>query len=176
MVHAEAEERNGVQAAVRASLERNASFSSHTSASSLQPPDGLEQMARLPLIITESKEIHSSETKLELDMGDNGIGKTSCSDSVSNSHNRDASTNILENMAGKGKNDSSGSSKKLKADGSISLNSMCSDTIEAAVMDLEELVNRVKWIRGFLELGKPLSNTGQNPWKFLEHRASSTPK
>jgi hypothetical protein len=176
MVHAEAEGRNGVQAAVRASLERNASFSSHTSASSLQPPDGLEQMARLPLINTESKEIQASETKLELDMGDNGIGKTSYSDSVSNSHNRDASANILGNMAGKGKNDSSGSSKKLKADGSISLNSMCSDTIEAAVMDLEELVNRVKWIRGFLELGKPLSNSVQNPWKFLEHRASSTPK
>lgn len=176
MIHAEAKGRNGVQAAVRASLECNASFNSDISASSLQPTDGSEQMPGLPLIITTSKEIGTSETKLELDIGDIGIGKTSCSDSVSSSHFRDASANILGNTAGQGKNDSSGSSKKLKADGSISLNSMCSDTIEAAVMDLEELVNRAKWIRGFLELGKPLSNTVQNPWKFLEHRASSTPK
>lgn len=168
MVQAEGKGRKGVQAAASASLKCNSSFSSHSSASSLQIPDGSERMVKRPLSTAESKEIQTPETNLELD---NGIGKTSCSDSV-----RDVSANMVGTMARKGKDDNSGSSKKMKADGNFSLNSMCSNTLEAAVMDLEELVNRVKWIRGLLEYGKPLSSTMRNAWEFLEHRASSTPK
>ncbi|XP_059650907.1 uncharacterized protein LOC132297535 [Cornus florida] len=68
------------------------------------------------------------------------------------------------------------SSKKMRTGGSISINSMCSDTLEAAIMDLEELANRVKWLRSILEFGIPLSNAVRPPWKFVEHRASSAPK
>ncbi|KAF5452717.1 hypothetical protein F2P56_027683 [Juglans regia] len=166
--------RKEVQAAARASLEGNTSSSSHISESLSQPPDGFERMAKRPWSI--SKDTRTSETNFELDMVDTGIGKTSGSDSVSSSHVRDAPTDTVGTAAGKGKNNDAGSSKKMKH-GSISLNPMCSDTVEAAVMDLEELLNKIKWARAILEFGKPLSGTTQNPWKFLEHRASSsTPK
>ncbi|KAG7991859.1 hypothetical protein I3843_02G099900 [Carya illinoinensis] len=168
--------REGVQAAARASLERNTSSSSHISGSLSQSPDGFERMAKRPWSIKASKDTRTSETNFELDMVDTGIGKTSGSDSVSSSHVRDAPTDTVGTAAGKGKNNDAGSSKKMKH-GSISLNSMRSDTVEDAVMDLEELLNKIKWARAILEFGKPLSGTTQNPWKFLEHRASSsTPK
>ncbi|KAG2722126.1 hypothetical protein I3760_02G115700 [Carya illinoinensis] len=168
--------RKGIQAAARASLERNTSSSSHISGSLSQPPDGFERMAKRPWSIKASKDTRTSETNFELDMVDTGIGKTSGSDSVSSSHVRDAPTDTVGTAAGKGKNNDAGSSKKMKH-GSISLNSMRSDTVEDAVMDLEELLNKIKWARAILEFGKPLSGTTQNPWKFLEHRASSsTPK
>lgn len=171
MIQAEGKGRNGIQATTRASLKCNSSSSSHSSASLLQLPDGSEQMVKRPLSTVTFKETQTPETNLELDMEENGIGKTNCSDIV-----RDVSADMVGTASRNGKYDNSGSSKKIKADGNISLDSMCSDTLEVAVMDLEELVNRVKWIRGLLEFGKPVSNTMQNAWEFLEHRASSTPK
>ncbi|KAB1219130.1 hypothetical protein CJ030_MR3G008403 [Morella rubra] len=176
MVHIDDKGSKGVEAAARASLECSVSLSSHISASSLKSPDGLERMTKRPLSVIASKEIQTSGTNLELDTGTNGIGKTSCSDSVSSSQIRDASADMVGTTGGKGKTNNSESLKKMKADGSISLNSMSSDTVESAVVDLEELVNRIKRIRGLLEFGKRLPNTMQNPWKFLEHRASSSPK
>ncbi|XP_028055205.1 uncharacterized protein LOC114259392 isoform X5 [Camellia sinensis] len=104
------------------------------------------------------------------------IGKTSCSDSVSSSHIRDASAETAGHPAGEDQYYCSGSSKKMRTDESISLNSMCSDTLEAAILDLEELVNRVKWLKGILNFGVPLSHAGRPSWKFMEHRASSRPK
>ena len=171
MIQAEGRGRKGIQATTRASLKCNSSSSSHSSASSLQLPDGSERMVKRPLSTVTSKETQTPETNLELDVEENGIGKTNCSDIV-----RDVSADMVGTASRNGKYDNSVSSKKIKADGSISLDSMCSDTLEVAVMDLEELVNRVKWIRGLLEFGKPVSNTMQNAWEFLEHRASSAPK
>lgn len=96
---------------------------------------------------------------------DSGIGKTSCSDSVSSSLVRDAS-------------DDNESLKKMRSGGSTSmyLNTLCSDTLEATVLDLEELVNRVKWLKRVLERGIHSSNVTRPSWEYLEHRASSKPK
>ncbi|XP_019181298.1 PREDICTED: uncharacterized protein LOC109176288 isoform X1 [Ipomoea nil] len=64
---------------------------------------------------------------------------------------------------------------RLRTSGGTLLNSSRSDTLEAAIMDLEEMRNKVRWIRRILESGNPLPNS-QSSWKFVEHRASSTPK
>ncbi|KAE8735733.1 hypothetical protein F3Y22_tig00000340pilonHSYRG01436 [Hibiscus syriacus] len=66
--------------------------------------------------------------------------------------------------------------KKKKIDGSLCLNSTYSDTIEAAVLDLEELICRVKWLQRILDFGTPLPDTSKSSWKFIEHRSSSIPK
>lgn len=170
------EGRTDLQARPGASLEYNASFSSDISASSLPPLHISEQTAKRPLSTTASKETQMPEINLDLDATDAGIVKTSCSDSVSSSHIRGASAKEAGNACGKDSHENNGSSKKTRTDGSICLNSTCCDTIEAAILDLEELVNRVKWIKRILEVGLPLSNSVQPSWKFLEHRASSMPK
>ncbi|KAI3964664.1 hypothetical protein MKX01_020481, partial [Papaver californicum] len=50
------------------------------------------------------------------------------------------------------------------------LNSTFFDTIEASIMDLEELVNKVKWLKGALDYGADFSNAMKPSWKFLETR------
>ncbi|CAJ1978278.1 unnamed protein product [Sphenostylis stenocarpa] len=61
---------------------------------------------------------------------------------------------------------------KKRSDRSLCLNSVSSNTIEAAVMDLEELVNRIKWLRSVLNLRvSPLSDTKQPSWEFSQHHA-----
>ncbi|XP_047163440.1 uncharacterized protein LOC124833099 isoform X2 [Vigna umbellata] len=61
---------------------------------------------------------------------------------------------------------------KKSSDRSLYLNSMSSNTIEAAIMDLEELVNRIKWLRDVLNLRvSPLSDTKQS-WEFSKHHPS----
>ncbi|XP_061362848.1 uncharacterized protein LOC133306533 isoform X2 [Gastrolobium bilobum] len=59
--------------------------------------------------------------------------------------------------------------KKMRSNGSLCLNSMSSNTIDAAILDLEELVNRIKWLRDVLNLGVPLSGTAQPSWEFSHH-------
>lgn len=64
---------------------------------------------------------------------------------------------------------------RFKTSGGTLLNSTRSDTLEAAIMDLEEMRNKIKWIKRILESGNPLPNS-QLSWKFVEHRASSAQK
>lgn len=65
---------------------------------------------------------------------------------------------------------------KIEADEKICLNSTRSPTIDAAMMDLEELISRVKWIKGILNFGTTLSETPKSSWRFQEHHPSSTKK
>ncbi|KAH9764525.1 Agenet domain-containing protein [Citrus sinensis] len=154
------------------SPECNASFSSRMSTSSLPSLDKSERHAKRPLSPAASKEMHALETKMGFDAVDSGIGKSSYSDSVSSSQIRDAATEMPDTDAGNKSCENSGSSKKIRYDRSIPLNSSFSDTIEAAILDYEELVNRVKWIKAILQSGTIPSNTVQPTWKFLEHRSS----
>ncbi|XP_024035901.1 uncharacterized protein LOC18032183 isoform X2 [Citrus clementina] len=154
------------------SPECNASFSSRMSTSSLPSLDKSERHAKRPLSPAASKEMHALETKMGFDAVDSGIGKSSYSDSVSSSQIRDAATEMPDTDAGNKSCENSGSSKKMRYDRSIPLNSSFSDTIEAAILDYEELVNRVKWIKAILQSGTIPSNTVQPTWKFLEHRSS----
>ncbi|KAL5784757.1 hypothetical protein ACOSQ2_007149 [Xanthoceras sorbifolium] len=164
------EVRKDAQEAGGASLE-NASFSSHISASSRPPVDRSEQHGKRPLSPTQTP-----ETNMGFDAVSAGNEKSSCSDSVSSSHVRDATAEMAGMATAKEGCHNSSSVKKMRTDESIPLNSLCSDTIEAAILDLEELVNRVKWIKGVLQLGAPLSNTLRPSWKFLEYCSSSLRK
>ncbi|KAI9194666.1 hypothetical protein LWI28_008053 [Acer negundo] len=140
-IHAGDEVGKDAQETGGASLENNASFSSHISARS-------EQHGKRPLSPTACKETQTPKENMRFDVVHAGVGKSSCSDSVSSSHVRDATAEMDGTAAAKEGCQNSGSLKKMRTDGSIPLNSLCSDTIEAAILDLEELVNRVKWIKG----------------------------
>ncbi|KAI9119599.1 hypothetical protein K1719_009475 [Acacia pycnantha] len=59
-------------------------------------------------------------------------------------------------------------SKKLRKDKNICLDSMFLHSIEDALLDLEELVNKVKWTKGLLEFGMPLSSR-QSIWELKQH-------
>ncbi|XP_062015690.1 uncharacterized protein LOC133732211 isoform X1 [Rosa rugosa] len=122
-----------------------------------------------------AKDPATAETNMASDVADSLFGKTSCSDSGSSSHVKDA----LNKMGGTATRidivDNDRSLKKMKTDEGIILNSMSSDTLEAAILDLEELVNRVKWMKGMLETGMPLTGAMRPHWKFLGNHTVFTP-
>nr|KYP67894.1 hypothetical protein KK1_021509 [Cajanus cajan] len=91
------------------------------------------------------------------------------SDNVSSAHIKDASIENLEKANINGGYNEYPAKKRSKK--SLCLNSMSSNTIEAAIMDLEELVNRIKWLKGVLNLRMPLSDTKQPSWEFSQHHA-----
>ncbi|XP_019259228.1 PREDICTED: uncharacterized protein LOC109237385 isoform X1 [Nicotiana attenuata] len=66
--------------------------------------------------------------------------------------------------------------KKFRTSDGVRLHSMGSDSTEAVILDLEELANKIKWLKGLLEFGKPVSNANRPSWKFVEHHASSRNK
>ncbi|XP_059650903.1 uncharacterized protein LOC132297474 [Cornus florida] len=141
------------------------------------PLDGenFRPFARLIQLVNQEKSLPAlDEAKLSVPRG---VLKQPLSITVSKEAMHMPETNLeTEGHAGEGLYYREESSKKMRTGGSISLNSMCSDTLEAAIMDLEELANRVKWLRSMLEFGIPLSNAVRPPWKFVEHHASSAPK
>ncbi|CAK9143561.1 unnamed protein product [Ilex paraguariensis] len=158
----------------------NVSISSHRSDNSLPAPDKSKrsrtgELLEQPLSTVPKETMLITETNMEAGMGDNGAGKTSCSDSVSSSHGRDASAEVTGQNVGEDLHCPSGSKKSRDTEGVLS-NSMCSDTLEAAILDLEELANKVKWLKGILQFGVPLSTTARPSWKFVEQRPSSVPK
>ncbi|KAK0608893.1 hypothetical protein LWI29_037619 [Acer saccharum] len=77
-----------------ASLENNASFSSHISARS-------EQHGKRPLSPTACKETQTPKANMCFDVVHTGVGKSSCSDSVSSSHVRDATAEMDGTAAAK---------------------------------------------------------------------------
>lgn len=122
------------------------------------------------LDVDKSKEV---TCKSEANTGQfmESIARTS-SNSVTTVQVRDA----LAQTNGDEEENSSGPMKRMRTGGSVPLNSTQSDTLEATFLDLEELVNKVKWLKGILQCENPLSSTRRPAWKFLEHRASSMPK
>ena len=176
----ENEGRTDSQGMAGSSLKCNPSFSCQSSDCLSSPLDGSEhssekEMTEQPLNIADSKKRNMIlETRMDLQKGDMGIGATSSSASVLSSYNGDTSEAMI--IGGRDQCGSSGPSKKRGIDGIIGLNSMHSDTLEAAILDLEELVNKIKWIKGILEPGISLPNTLRPPWRFRENYAPSTPK
>ncbi|KAI3469708.1 hypothetical protein Pfo_026371 [Paulownia fortunei] len=72
---------------------------------------------------------------------------------------------------------SSCSLKKYRARGGVTLNSMRSDTLEAAILDVEEYVNKVKWLKTILGYGISPSDAPRPQWEFVPPPAASeTPK
>lgn len=123
-----------------------------------------------------AKDTPTAETNMESDVADSRFGKTSCSDSGSSSQVKDLLNKMGETATRIDIVDNNRSVKRMKTDEGIILNSMSSDTLEAAILDLEELVNRVKWMKGMLEIGMPLTGATCPRWKFVGNHISSTPK
>ncbi|XP_022764343.1 uncharacterized protein LOC111309594 [Durio zibethinus] len=151
-----------------ASVEHEGSLSSHISSGPLHLPYKRLQLAKKSL---NEKQTKTKEKIIGLTVVDHVPRKTSCSDSVSSSPIQDTSTQMPGMAIQSDKYDDNGL-KKMKIDERICLNSTSSDTIEAAILDLEELICRVKWLKHILEFGTPLSDSMKSSWKFIEHRAS----
>lgn len=60
--------------------------------------------------------------------------------------------------------------EKLKSDGDLRLNIMESESLEAAVLDLEELIVRFEWMKGMLA---PTSSE-KSSWVYVDYRPSSS--
>lgn len=112
---------------------------------------------------------------VDMEIGGSAIGKYSCSDSVSGTYVRDVSAEVPVATCAVEHDHEKGSVKKMRFSETIALNSTACDSIESAILDLEELVNRVKWLKKILKLG--ISSTPQGPtWEFLEHPEVAAPK
>ncbi|XP_073048862.1 uncharacterized protein [Primulina eburnea] len=67
--------------------------------------------------------------------------------------------------------------KEHGAGGRVALNSVETNTLEATIMDLEELVCKVKWIKKILGHGVSFSDSVRPEWEFVDKSpASSAPK
>ncbi|XP_030512980.1 uncharacterized protein LOC115727014 isoform X1 [Rhodamnia argentea] len=105
-----------------------------------------------------------------------GLGKANSCDGVSSYNVRVASAEMEASFSKENNDYDLHCRKKLKSDDHTLFNSMFSDTLEDAIIDLEELANRVRWLKDILELrGHPSKNV-KSSWKFLELRASATSK
>lgn len=155
-------------------LDDHIASSSQTSTSSLTAPERLKHTEKQPLA-TASSETCKPELNIDFDGTDIDIRKTSCSDSVSSSYVKGASADVAGATAAR-EASNGGPLKKTRAASNFSQNSMTSDTIEATILDLEELVSRVKWTKNILESGNPSLHTSRPMWKFLENPASLIPK
>lgn len=56
--------------------------------------------------------------------------------------------------------------------GDLALNIMESESIEAAVMDLEEIIVRIEWLKGLLPLDVPNSSQ-HSSWRYEDYLPSS---
>ena len=124
--------------------------------------------------------MHSSSLNLK-DYPDRSIARRNQSNSARNGMEIDESDNVsslhimdssVENLEIPSINGIYNEYPAKRSDRSLCLNSMSSNTIEAAIIDLEELVNRIKWLRHVLNLRVPLSDTKQSSWEFSKHHAS----
>ncbi|XP_057457082.1 uncharacterized protein LOC130748018 isoform X2 [Lotus japonicus] len=119
--------------------------------------------------VARKEQCDTSRNGMEIEESGNKFGGTCFSDSVLKSHIMDAPMENSERVAmNSGYNDEY-PAKRMRNIRSICLNSMSSNTIEAAILDLEELVNRIRWLRNMLNLGVPLSGTKRSSWEILHH-------
>ncbi|GMH08511.1 hypothetical protein Nepgr_010351 [Nepenthes gracilis] len=89
-------------------------------------------------IISED-EMQAPATNADVDVGYSDIGKSSCSDCISSSCVKDVSAEVPRPTLGNEQYSDNETSKKLRLDESIPINSLSSDSIESTIMDLEEL-------------------------------------
>ncbi|CAA2988627.1 Hypothetical predicted protein [Olea europaea subsp. europaea] len=157
----------------------NESISSHTSVITLAVSDELKGnemggLHELSLGNRVSKELDTQETSIALDGGDSSTRKTCLSDTDSGLHMRETLAEPRTEVAKGDPYCSSCPLKKYPAGGGMNSNSMGSKTLESTILDLEELVNKVKWLKSILNNGIPSSDAARPQWKVVEHIASSS--
>ncbi|XP_047319675.1 uncharacterized protein LOC124923750 isoform X2 [Impatiens glandulifera] len=132
---------------------------------------GLEQVAEaVEASGGEMEQVEEASVPMEIDDCSTDV-KANCSDSVVSSN---ISNNILAEKTAAAEEEGETNEEKDTPDREVSLNSMHSsaDTIDAAVMDLEELIIRINWLKGILDC--PQSNPDSPPsflWDFVEPHA-----
>ncbi|KAL3727070.1 hypothetical protein ACJRO7_031903 [Eucalyptus globulus] len=136
----------------------------HTN-SEKSPPEMHTNSEKSPPEIYENSAVASS-----------GLGKANSCDGVSSSNIRVASAEMEVSVSKENHDCDLHCPEKLKSDDHTLLNSMFSDTLEDAIIDLEELANRVIWLKDILQFGGHPSKNSKPSWKFLELRASANSK
>nr|XP_027116452.1 uncharacterized protein LOC113734236 isoform X3 [Coffea arabica]XP_027116453.1 uncharacterized protein LOC113734236 isoform X3 [Coffea arabica]XP_027116454.1 uncharacterized protein LOC113734236 isoform X3 [Coffea arabica]XP_027116455.1 uncharacterized protein LOC113734236 isoform X3 [Coffea arabica] len=154
------------------------SLSSHGAAKSLPASEKMKTCGASEML-KESESfpkevVGAQEENVNLVPGDNGSRKLSCSDGTY-PHARDGSAEAAGLSLGEDLSDSSSPQKKLRNSIGLPLNSARSDTLDALILDLEELANKIKWLKIILKRGYPLSNAVDTSWMFVEHRVPSMP-
>ncbi|KAF8020991.1 hypothetical protein BT93_G1417 [Corymbia citriodora subsp. variegata] len=152
----------------------------------LLPPADISRLQKVPLNINALEksppETHTNSEKSPLEKYENsavassGLGKANSCDGVSSSSVRVASAEMEASVSKENHYYDLHCPEKLKSDDHTLLNSMFSDTLEDAIIDLEELANRVRWLKDILEFGGHPSKNSKPSWRFLEIRASATSK
>lgn len=159
----------------------NASLCSHNSENSIpasaksDPKKTAETHQHLSISIPED----ATETPEgnDLAMKDSSIGKASLSDGFSSPLKKKySSAETAVHTDCEGLQNSAGSIKKLKTGATLPLNIMFSDSLDASLLDFEELANKIQWLKNVLDYKVPLTSDVRPPWKFVEHFASSTEK
>ncbi|XP_077247986.1 uncharacterized protein LOC143887713 isoform X2 [Tasmannia lanceolata] len=115
------------------------------------------------------EETQTPNTITNSDPKDIGERKSNCSDKPSSSHDKVTVTSTATNdMSRKGQYNVTDSSKKIRISGNPHATSIpSSDTIESSVLGLEELANKINWLKGVLKFGIQGSNAANSSWKFL---------
>ncbi|KAI3973177.1 hypothetical protein MKX01_020912 [Papaver californicum] len=171
------------------SSESSSYVSSHTSAGSMPQelpidPSGRENLKQAsvieiksssadpPELSSHSLESHSinllnKQKTNSSSINNDGAEESSWSDSVS-SRGGDNCETVLprNNVASRDQPDSCGSSKRMRQC-ETEVNSTPSDTIESSVLGLQELVNRVRLLKGLLDYGSGFSNAMKPSWKIM---------
>ncbi|KAI3973179.1 hypothetical protein MKX01_020914 [Papaver californicum] len=147
----------------------SSSVSSHGSASSFPPGLSLDSPDRESLN-KPSGGLSNKQKTGTANMKNSSADKTTLSSCISSTHGDTRESVSARKIRPAGdRYNSCGSSKRMRKS---EADSTLSDMIESSIMDLEELVNRVKWLKGALEYGVEFSTTTKPTWKFLETRAS----
>ncbi|KAI4353290.1 hypothetical protein L6164_002251 [Bauhinia variegata] len=148
----------------RVSLISDSSQSTQNSEAPVGPPE---------ISMKVKNHCNTDSNSMEFGIGDTSSGKT-CSES---SHVRETSTEMVVETAVNDGYDDNYTLKKMRSDKSICLNSMSSNTMEAAILDLEELKNNSFLLNELLFHGNKrlapvwsLCNTGAKPREGPEER------
>ncbi|KAI3877157.1 hypothetical protein MKX03_010424 [Papaver bracteatum] len=145
------------------------SVSSYGSASSFPPGFSLDSSDK-EILIKPSGDLLKKQKTGTTNMKNGGSDKTTLSSCISSTHSDTSeSVSARKIRPPRDQNNSCGSSKKMRK---TETDSTLSDMIESSIMDLEVLVNRVKWLKGALDYGTEFSTTMKPSWKFLGTRTS----
>ncbi|KAF9605801.1 hypothetical protein IFM89_018528 [Coptis chinensis] len=154
-----------------ASSEFSSTFSSHGSAGTSPHPEISSHFPKeMPERVTGCgliEETQKPRVVTGTDLGGVGMGKLSSSDSASSAHVERVSA-AAEKTTGRDRyNSNNKPSKRIRDSGQEYLNTSYSDTLESSIMDLEELVNKIKWLKRVHQYGFRNANAVAPSWKFL---------
>ncbi|XP_020553149.1 uncharacterized protein LOC105171662 isoform X2 [Sesamum indicum] len=111
------------------------------------------------------------EKGVSLGCGDTRTRITSLTDCASGRTSAEPAVEVAEKDL-----NSSTPLKKYGANGQVTLHSMRSDTFEAAILDLEDYLHKVKRLKAILHYGVSSSDAPRPQWEFVEpHAASEIP-